>query len=238
MNLFFRFSRGVDVLAMVLGLALGLFSSDSWGAEVRIDLQWAICQANVESLVSHLGGEGPAKQSQVTYFETESIDYLRRGISFNLKSKKDSIETSVKVRFSSARDFDGDCEWDRYGQKERYSCDFSEKDRSADSPWSKKQIAFAEKVEKIDWKRLKAFGPYPSKAWKGELAGYRVSLDRVDAGSGVSPLIELSAKVDYSERERAYSEISAELVAQKVKLCEHQESKAFRLFRALGLWVD
>jgi hypothetical protein len=201
-----------------------------------IDLQWSLCEGSSELAAQKLGLEEAAEAS-ITYFENEPIRYLFKGIAFRLKQNNQREGTSsLKVRqLSEAKPMGEDCQWDRYGAARYFTCEVRGKNATTEDPWTKKQKIFAEEVEPIDWSNLKPFGPYRLRKWGGQAEGLKLVLDSVELPGNYQPIIEASVKVPIPEEHSAQRAISALLKRQSVSLCEIQEPKTQRIFRALGL---
>jgi hypothetical protein len=212
-----------------------LLFSLSAPAEENANPQWSLCDP-AESVAARLGAYDAPKQSTITYFESLPVRYLDRGLTFRIKEGKKKAKSSIKMRTTSvAGSGDDHCEWDRYGATRAYTCEVDNDDPEEGDPWNEKQRSFAEKFLKIGWGELHAFGPYPDRAWKAEVAGYDGELDTVDLPNGLAPLVELSVKIPLSRENATYEEVTAELKRLGVSLCDRQESKTLRLFRELGL---
>lgn len=224
-------------MLILLALAFGPVTPIAH-AEDQIDLQWSICEIRAESTARKLDvtvSDGP-KSGAITYFDSLPVRYLDRGVTLRVKEKKNTSESSVKVRFPDNRPVsDADCEWDRYGSQETYTCEATGSDVSHKHPWTDEQEKFADRHGRVEWNDLHAFGPYDTLSWKLQIAGRTAHFDTVIVNDNAAPISELSVKVPLSEGDTVYAAVASELRRRGVTLCDRQESKTIRLFRALGL---
>jgi hypothetical protein len=205
----------------------------------KVSLQWSICDSNPQIVLQKLGKDSgdPDKLDPITYYDTNPPVYTPQGLMFRTKTRAGQEISLVKIRFASnvfsQLRWRLACLWDRYGDKTTYVC-------KVQSPvngtriWSDEQVRFAENFwGKIVWDELVAFGPYPNPKWKWlKIKGYKAAFDDVAARS--LHLMELEVKVPKSKSDVAYQIITEYLRKCGVVLCDHQESKTMRLFRAMG----
>ncbi|MGZ3695018.1 MAG: hypothetical protein ACXWQO_12760 [Bdellovibrionota bacterium] len=217
-------------LALFLFLVPVLFAH----AEETVDLQWSVCDATPEKVLKKID-EADAKEKceRISYYDTEYPELALAGVS--VRYKKEKGESSVKVRFSQKTKVpDADCEWDRYGRKEQYSCEVTNEPDSSREPWSEEQEEFLGRYyRKADTSALVAYGPFTDRKWKFDHEENKVSFDSVDTGYG--HLMEFSVKVPRSEANATAREFTAWLKENEISLCEIQEGKTLRLFRAMGI---
>lgn len=210
------------------------------GVGKQIDLQFSICDESGGTSARRLGFEDLVpKVVQVAYYDTQPPQHIHQGATFRTKygKPKSGLMSSVKLRFATSSQIPSgaDCEWDRYGTTETYTCEVEGEDVHPGSPWTGEQRAFAAQRLAVDWSNLVAYGPYTDESWKATYKGYQLKLDSVNPPAPLRPLIELAVRVDYSERETAYADITAWLQKRGVPLCPIQEMKTMRLFRDMGI---
>lgn len=216
------------------------FASAEDGIAHPIDLQFAICDESGATTAQRLGFEDlVAKMTQVTYFDTNPPQYIQQGATFRTKygKLKAGLLSSVKLRSAdvASAPSGADCEWDRYGTTDTYTCEIEGEGFSPKNPWTSEQRSFAAQRIAVDWSQLVAFGPYSDEAWKATYRDYKLKLDSVNPPAPLRPLIELSVRVEFSERDTAFNEILTLLKKQGVPLCPIQEAKTLRLFRDMGI---
>lgn len=208
----------------------------------QANIQWAICEPNPSNMLEKLG-EGtatPYRRNAITYFDTIPPTYIAKGLMFRTKTSHGEDVSVVKVGFRTETvDVPSwvRCLWNRYGDNITYTCERRcPLRRNTSIIWCKEQVQFADLYESVNWKDLAAFGPYMNSKWKLEIGGYKVKFDDVVAEN--LHLMEIEAQVPSFEGHTAYQRISEHLKARGVLLCDKQEGKTFRLFRALGYFVN
>lgn len=202
------------------------------------EVQWAICDTDPSVVLEKLERDDWSQdQSSITYFESKIPSYFAKGVSFRVKEKNGAAVAIVKVRGEGAEPGSERCEWDRYGSRETYACKYEARRVSVSAPWTESQKQFVEKFQAVKWDSLVAFGPYPVEKWVGKLKKEKLTLEALRA-PGLSPILELSARVASADAEEVYRKISDRLDEADVRLCRKQEGKTDRLFRSLGLRAD
>jgi hypothetical protein len=204
----------------------------------KVNLQWSICDSSPQIVLQKLGKDSgdPDKLDPITYYDTNPPIYTPQGLMFRTKTRAGQEISMVKIRFAKETSnvpHKVACLWDRYGDETTFVCKQQDPmDRTR--IWSNEQIRFAEHFwSRIVWDKLVAFGPYPNPKWKWlNIKGYKAAFDDVAARS--LHLMELEVKVPKSEGDLAYQTITEHLRKCRVVLCDHQESKTMRLFRAMG----
>ncbi|KAJ5872304.1 uncharacterized protein N7529_004657 [Penicillium soppii] len=205
-------------------------------AKQKISLQWAICDLSPQDTLAKLGHNAlPSyKENPITYYDEYPPIHINSGLMFRTKTNKGQPLSTVKVRFPGAvtdlPDF-VDCSWNQYGNNSpSFTC---EKRCALDSTiWQEEQVRFAERYETIDWDALHAYGPYPNAKWKVRIKGYKTKFDDVVVGD--LHLMEIEVKVLREEAHGALQTITKHLKKRNVVLCEPQQGKTMRLFRAMG----
>ena len=104
-------SRQFIILLLLVQYSLTL-------AKTKIDLQWAICDINAETVLRKLGhrGENPYKANNITYFDTSPPTHTANGVAFRTKVKKHQPLSMIKARFEDETKNvppEADCVWDR-----------------------------------------------------------------------------------------------------------------------------
>ncbi|KAF1809460.1 hypothetical protein P152DRAFT_494329 [Eremomyces bilateralis CBS 781.70] len=214
-------------------------------AKESVHLQWSLCDPHPKIVLEKLGHKGskPYKENPVTYYDTEMPRYTENGVMFRTKmskrtmiSKRQKI-SSVKVRFdedeTAIRD-KAHCVWDQYGNSTFYTCE-RRSPLHRKSLWSDDQVAFVEQFQRVAWADLVPFGPYQNPKWKLRIKGFKAVFDDVKALP--HHLMEIEMKVPRKEGKDAYRMITEHLQRHDVMLCDKQEARTLRLFRAMGLLV-
>ena len=217
----------------ILFLFLPLFAF----GDSKIDLQFSICDSSPEAVLQKLDqAKAKTKESPITYYDSPLPQYLQDGVSLRTKTKKNANISSVKIRFDREVQIpEANCEWDLYGTQEKYTCEVTASVHHPKHPWSKEQKLFLSRYyQESDLSSLQAFGPYRDRKWKLEHKGEKISFDSVDTDEA-GPIMEISQKVPYSQKEETYAKFQHWLRKHGVVLCDRQEPKTARLFRAL--WI-
>lgn len=200
-----------------------------------VDLQFAICERNVNGLAEHLGFDGKARRGEVTYFDDSRGSLTREGRFLKAKLRKGEFSSEVKVRSSSLLAGNPDCQVDRYGEQREVKC--SIKHKSERLEWTREQKSFVDRENSLPWNRLPELGPYPEISWKqtwDEDDDLEASLDIVSV-RGMGPVVELSVKTSPEQEEGLYRKILHWLNKKGVALCPQQESKVLRIIRGTRL---
>lgn len=216
-----------------------LISPASYAKE-KINLQWAICDLSPQDTLAklRLGAAPPYKENPINYYDEHPPIHISSGLMLRTKTNKRQQFSTVKVRFPEVvPDVPQfvDCSWGRYGANPPFfAC---EKRCLLDSKvWQEEQVQFAEQYETVNWDALRAYGPYQNAKWKVWVEGYKAKFDNVVAGD--LHLMEVEVKVPREEAHAALQAITRYLKERNVVLCEPQEGKTMRLFRAMGYFGD
>jgi hypothetical protein len=204
----------------------------------KVNLQWAICDKSPQIVLEKLGRAAaePDKVDPISYYDTKPPVYTAQGLMFRAKVRAGQNISMVKARVMEVSDVPSSaiCLWDRYGDDVAFVCKMQSPINNLTRIWSDEQVHFAEHSwGKIDWDELVEFGPYQNPKWKQlKIHGYKVVFD--DVAVPQHHLMEVELKVRRSRSEIAYQIITEYLENAGVVLCERQEPKTIRLFRALG----
>ena len=207
-----------------------------------IDLQWAICDQDAETVLEKLGQGGlePRRENNITYYDAFPPTYTANGLAFRTKVKKHQPISMIKARFNEETEdvpSAADCVWDRYGDSPFFTCSlaFPLLDETRAS-WSEEQIAFARRYQYVDFDELVPYGPFLNPKWKLRIEGYKAVFDDVMAVAANSPLhlMEIEVGVNMSKQEKVHRKITKYLRSRGVVICdEPQLPKTLRLFDAL-----
>jgi hypothetical protein len=232
------------------------------GKQIKVDLQWSICEADPQAVLQKLGEDGtrePYKKTPVTYYDTDPPSYCWGGLMFRKKTRRGEELSAVKVHFDPKtsdapqgifRDTEAPvveapfnraawetrerylCVWDRYGNNTSFTCQIQSLLAGRKELWTDEQIRFAERCQNVIWEDLIGFGPNPNPKWRLDVAGYRAVFDDVQAGP--FHLMELEVKVLKDKGNEVYETISRYLRECGILLCHKQEPRTLRLFEAMG----
>lgn len=214
-------------------------------ASHKISVQWAVCEPSPQHTLAKLGLDAatpPYKENPITYYDELPPIHISSGLMFRTKTNKGQPLSTVKARFleeiSDVPDF-VECTWNRYGDnRPTYTCEkrcplnmvFPEE------IWCGEQVNFAQRYQHVDWTALRAYGPYQNAKWKVVIEGHKAKFDDVVAGN--LHLMEVEAKVHRKKADEVVKATTQYLRDRGVVLCEPQEGKTMRLFRAMGYISD
>jgi hypothetical protein len=241
----------IDLVVFVTSLLALAFAASVPGStltDTTVDLQWALCDKDAQTVLRKLGKAHkiPYKANPITYYDTWPPSYTAKGLGFRTKIKKHDPGypiSLVKARFGEQTDNVPpavDCVWDRYGNITYFTCALLHllPDETEYNTWSDGQIYFAERYQEVRWDDLEAFGPFMNPKWKLKIKGHHAVFDDVMASDLHLMEIEVAAKG--SESEAVYKKITSYLQAHDVVLCEAQLPKTLRLFSHLedSSWAE
>jgi hypothetical protein len=210
----------------------------------EVSLQYSICGADPFQVLQSLGqhSKPPFKRNPITYFDLKERTYTTQGFMFRRKINKHIEISAVKVRFENKtlvdvpENLNVSCEWDRYGERSWYTC--QRRDPLAEIAhglWSDAQRAFVEHYcDDIAWDELVPYGPFWNTKWKVDVfpvEEVRTVFDTVTVGE--EDLMEIELKVPKDRADSVHVQISQHLEEIGVRLCERQEPRTLRVFRAL-----
>lgn len=258
----FKVCLAVTTMRRNLILTFPLFALCVLGKHIKVNLQWAICDADPQTVLRRLGEDGtrePYKKTPITYYDTNPPSYFWGGLMFRTKTRRGEELSAVKVRLdpktSNAPEgffhneeapiveahFDTNaldtqerflCVWDRYGNDTYFACQIQSLLAGRKKLWAEEQIRFAERCQRVTWENLVGFGPNPNPKWRLSIFGHRAVFDDVQAGT--SHLMELEVKVHKHKGDEVYEKISNYLRERGIALCHKQEPRTLRLFQAMG----
>ncbi|PLN80633.1 hypothetical protein BDW42DRAFT_194302 [Aspergillus taichungensis] len=232
--------------------------------EEKISLQWAICDPSPQDVLPKLGfpeNTPPYKENPITYYDAQPPRHIAHGLMFRTKTNKGVPLSTVKAPLPGgveAPDF-VECAWASYGENPViYTCEKRcprggdgdgdedgedeenyEDEASEDGLWCPEQVEFVKSVAAapVEWSALVPYGPFANGKWKVKVDGVKAKFDDVVVPEHGLHLMEIEAKVKASKAEKARVAITEYLVERAVELCELQEGKTKRLFRAMG-YID
>jgi hypothetical protein len=85
-----------------LFLAFSLSALFSLGKQIKVNLQWSICDTNSQAVLQKLGEDGarePYKKTPVTYYDTNPPLYVWGGLMFRTKTRRGEELSAIKVHF-------------------------------------------------------------------------------------------------------------------------------------------
>ncbi|PKY07645.1 hypothetical protein P168DRAFT_288093 [Aspergillus campestris IBT 28561] len=222
-------------------------------AKEKISLQWAICNPNPQDVLPQLGlsaNTPPYKENPITYYDAQPPRHIAHGLMFRTKTNKGHPLSTVKAPLPGDVEAPGfvECAWASYGENPAtYTCekrcprdgdgDEDEEDYEAEGGlWCPEQMEFVKSVapDPVEWSALAPYGPFANAKWKVKVDGVKAKFDDVVVPEHGLHLMEIETKVKASKAEKARVAITEYLVKQGVELCELQEGKTKRLFRAMG----
>ncbi|KND87181.1 hypothetical protein TOPH_08140 [Tolypocladium ophioglossoides CBS 100239] len=245
-----------------LFLAFALVVLHSFGKQIKVNLQWSICDADPQTVLHKLGEDStrePYKKTPITYYDTDPPSYSRGGLMFRTKTRRGEELSAVKVHFDPRasdapveffRDnetpvveahFNGTavdtperflCVWDRYGNDTSFTCQIQSLLAGRTELWTDEQVQFAERCQSVVWGNLIGFGPNPNPKWRLNILGHRAVFDDVQAGH--FHLMELEVKVLKYKGDEVYQKINRYLRERGILLCHKHEPRTIRLFKAMG----
>ena len=211
-------------------------------AKQKVDLQWAICDKDAETVLRKLGEAGvpPHKANNITYYDINPPVYTAVGLGFRTKVRKHHPISLIKARFGEENEdvpIEADCVWDQYGNATFFTCGLpSPLNDQAEERWSADQVAFAERYQDVDWNGLVPYGPFLNPKWKLRMEGHKAVFDdvRVPTAGSMLHIMEVEVKVKRSKSKKVHKAITKYLEDHGVVICKPvQLPKTLRLFKAL-----
>lgn len=217
---------------MSMFFSILFFTVFSWSNEFT-EIQWSICENNPRLVIQKLNFPSQkATESTITYFDLPKPYYYKEGLSFRIKKKNSNLQSVVKVRNPAEFNEGSECEWDKYGSDEHFTCKITEQNIEENHPWTPVQKSFASERGAVDWRDLTEYGPYPVLSWQGSFSGIKLELEslRVDSKQNI---LELSARVSSKKSDKVYEQISQLLSEHGVQICQPIRGKFERLLDIL-----
>ncbi|KID96007.1 hypothetical protein MAJ_08002, partial [Metarhizium majus ARSEF 297] len=211
----------------------------------KISLQWAICDSTPQETLAKLGLDPttpPYKENPIAYYDEKPPIHIFSRMMFRTKTNKGRPLSTIKVSFdeetANVPDF-VDCGWDRYGKNDAtYNCEkrCPLDPASPENIWRGEQVQFAERYHHVNWSALVEYGPYPDGKWKIRINGHKAKFDDVVVGG--LHLMEIETRVPEKKARKFIRETWQYLSDRGVTLCNPQEGKTMRLFKAMGYTIN
>ncbi|KFA78632.1 hypothetical protein S40288_10348 [Stachybotrys chartarum IBT 40288] len=115
-----------------LFLALASFALSLWGKQMKVNLQWSICDSNPQTILQKLSENGsrkPYKKTPITYFDTNPPSYSWVGLMFRTKTRRGEELSAVKARFDPTT---SDAPAGFFGDKEKVDINRTKSNDSAE----------------------------------------------------------------------------------------------------------
>lgn len=238
-------------------LVFAPFALCLFGKQMKVNLQWSICDTDPQTVLRKLGENGtrePYKKTPITYYDTNPPSYSWSGLMFRTKTRRGQALSAVKAHFDprtsdvlegfflekeahinrTASDTPERflCVWDRYGNDTSFACQIQSLLAGRKELWTDEQIRFAERCQSVRWGDFVGFGPNLNPKWRLNVVDHRAVFDDVQAGP--FHLMELEVKVLKNKGDEVYENISRYLRKNGILLCHKQMPRTIRLFEAMG----
>lgn len=219
-------------------LTLGLLSPFT-NAQDKTEIQWAICDTNIQQLIKKSALDfSPAESFRQSFYDTSETHYHQRGVSFHQKKNAEENATKVKITFAPGQKIDrtwleengGSCEYDSYGAINLLRCEMENDD--AEELWSEEQREFLRRHNQADLiSRFETWGPYLVKNWEVKTKEWG-KLKLNDLSLGKNHIVELSVKSTPARAESLRKSIEQWMHEKNIQLCSEQVGKFQRILNA------
>lgn len=246
MNFFIKIKL---TLTSILFFAAVFNPAPSLALDLRFqsEIQWTICEKSALDFLSKMNVEFEAKSDQkISFLDTNTLDYLAKGIIFRVIQKKDKIKSTVKNNIENPSTIDWEwlkqqnykCENNVYGTRSQFSCsiDFETVNIASDEKiFNDSQIQMVSRLagihfDHIDLEKLKTFGPLNLRKWKSKK--FDLTFEIVEIPGGL-PVMELSTRVDEKQQSEVQENINELLKKQGILLCAKQGGRTKNILSQL-----
>lgn len=211
------------------------------------EIQWSLCESKIKSIFKKLDIEAiyaKGKIKELSLYDLPSLDFQNQGITFRIKKGQKSNKVTVKVKFSSPDEVNWSalakvphrCEWDRYRDQRRFTCNLNHETEGA-AFFQRDQLKVLKSLKSVsaDEAELAAmleWGPFVMEEWKFDKET-PMSLEVVTLPDG-EKLVELSTRVESEDEEVAFKDLTNWLLNSQIDLCDHQSGRTHEILRRVA----
>lgn len=209
----------------------------------KAEIQFEICEPNVESLLEKLQlSESSTQTKQIFYYDSENLDLIRQNVAIKISPSESKSQSSVKIKdidedsipWKLLKDQDSKCEEDIYLDLSRISCGINHSFTKTQNILSSAQFNLMQEMNIAipAQDRLQSFGPVTTAEQSFAMKDYKLVIEASSVREHLAT-IELSVRVERHQALKIQNELVDLLNQAHVILCEDQQGKIKRLFKWL-----
>ncbi len=214
------------------------FGGNNPGENIKSDLKWNICEANLDSVHKKLGLTILKKFSQSTYFlDTKNKDLLKNKYTIRLDKQNNKWSSDLRMNYNDPREIPDfippsmTCEKNYYKDEKFLSCKVHHKKASLETPLSHTQEDYLEEKLKKDINAifLEKTGSFEGTSMKVKYPAQNKKNLTLTIEEIKGQFIQISTRVDRLKDDVFFEELSEFFKSKNLQLCPEQKNQPLKL---------